>query len=65
MLKLSEVTWQDIDSLDRNQAIFILPLGSTEQHGERMPLGTDHLICQYYAEQVAEQLSNSVLMPAV
>ena len=43
-LVLQEMTWTDVrDYLARNDMV-ILPLGSTEQHGPQLPLGTDFLL---------------------
>lgn len=40
-LILQEMTWMDVrDYLNTNDMV-IIPLGSTEQHGPHMPLGTD------------------------
>jgi creatinine amidohydrolase len=43
-LVLQEMTWTDVrDYLAKNDMV-ILPLGSTEQHGPQLPLGTDFLL---------------------
>jgi len=45
-------------------AVAILGIGSTEQHGFG-PLGTDHLIAKYLAHHVAEGVENAVLIPSI
>ncbi|MCL1795467.1 MAG: creatininase family protein [Clostridia bacterium] len=40
----------------RNPRIAILPLGSFEQHGPHLPLGTDNILVEAVAEGVAERL---------
>jgi creatinine amidohydrolase len=41
-LVLQEMTWTDVrDYLETNDMV-IIPIGSTEQHGPHMPLGTDY-----------------------
>jgi creatinine amidohydrolase len=43
-LVLQEMTWTDVrDYLAKNDMV-ILPLGSTEQHGPQLPLGTDFIL---------------------
>lgn len=42
----------------------ILPIGSTEQHGHHLPVGTDFLIAGAVAEKVAERMG-AWLLPAL
>ena len=44
--RLSELPWSDIEVLDRKHLAYVLPIGSTEQHGRHLPVGTDDLILQ-------------------
>ncbi|NIM90883.1 MAG: creatininase family protein [Candidatus Aminicenantes bacterium] len=41
-LVLQEMTWTDVRDYLKNCDMVIIPLGSTEQHGPHLPLGTDH-----------------------
>lgn len=34
-------TWSEIDKLDRDATIFVLPTGAIEQHGPHLPIDTD------------------------
>ena len=43
----------------------ILPVGSIEQHGPHLPLGTDWIIAQEVAKRVAEKIGNCYLLPAI
>ena len=40
-LILQEMTWVDVKDYLKTNDMVIIPLGSTEQHGPHMPLGTD------------------------
>jgi creatinine amidohydrolase len=40
-LILQEMTWTDVRDYLRDNDMVIIPLGSTEQHGPHLPLGTD------------------------
>ncbi len=46
-----------------SSSIFILPLGSLEQHGPHLPLGTDTYIAEEISIRVANEIENSVLLP--
>jgi creatinine amidohydrolase len=39
----------------RKNDIAIIPVGSTEQHGAHLPLGTDHFLARYIAREVADR----------
>jgi len=41
-LVLQEMTWTDVRDYLKTCDMVIIPLGSTEQHGPHMPLGTDY-----------------------
>jgi len=43
----------------------ILPIGSIEQHGPHLPLGTDWIIVKEIAKRLAEKLDNCYLLPAI
>jgi len=45
--------------------VFILPLGSLEQHGNHLPLGTDTHIAEAIAEGVAQRIEGSVVLPSL
>ncbi len=52
-LLLSELTWPEVAGyLERDQRL-IVPIGTCEQHGKHLPLGTD----SYFAERLAVDLS--------
>jgi creatinine amidohydrolase len=36
-----ELPWPDIDSLDRDRTVLLLPTGAIEQHGPHLPVDTD------------------------
>ena len=39
---LQEMTWTDVQEYLKTNDMVIIPLGSTEQHGPHLPLGTDY-----------------------
>ncbi len=42
VLKLEELTFTDIDQLDRDKTIFFLTFGNLEEHGPHLPVGSDY-----------------------
>ncbi len=42
VLKLEELTFTDIDKIDREKSIFFLTFGNLEQHGPHLPVGADY-----------------------
>src|SRR5690242_19086765 len=44
-MRWEEMTSPEIDHLDRDRTVLVLPLGSVEQHSNHMPVGTDSLLC--------------------
>jgi creatinine amidohydrolase len=67
--KLEELRWPQIDSLDRERTMFILPNGMLEEHGPHLPIGSDTYGVLYEADGVAARVSrvlpdwNIVVMP--
>src|SRR4051812_47128875 len=41
----------------------VLPVGAVEQHGQHLPVGTDILLAQSVAEQLAQKLDAYLLPP--
>jgi creatinine amidohydrolase len=69
--KLEEMTWPQVDALDREKTMFILPVGMIEEHGPHLPVGADTLGVGYEAERTSRRVAGTlrgwtvVLMPPV
>jgi creatinine amidohydrolase/Fe(II)-dependent formamide hydrolase-like protein len=69
--KLEELTWPQIDALDRDRTLFILPMGVIEEHGPHLPVGADTLSVTYEANGASKRVSralpdwNVVMMPPI
>ena len=69
--KLEELRWPQIDALDRERTMFILPIGMLEEHGPHLPIGADTFGVAFEAEGVARGVArtlpewNVVLMPMI
>ena len=57
MVRWDNLTSPQIKRLAQEEAIVLIPLGSTEQHGPHLPVGCDNLMATWMAEQVAASLS--------
>jgi creatinine amidohydrolase len=55
MKRLIECSWKEIDTLDRDRTIVLFPIGSIEQHGWHMPVGTDYLIAEAISSELAKR----------
>lgn len=61
-MRLEHTRWPDLANLAKN--IFVVPLGSLEQHGPHLPLSTDSLIVSHVADGIERLRSpNIVLLP--
>ncbi|MEO6391784.1 MAG: creatininase family protein [Pyrinomonadaceae bacterium] len=69
--KIEELTAPQIDALNRDQTIFILPIGMLEQHGPHLPIGSDSFGVSYSVAEVSRRVGKSltdwtiILMPAI
>ncbi|MFO8059200.1 MAG: creatininase family protein [Bacillota bacterium] len=61
--QLSEMSWEDArEVVSAGGAVVLLPIGSTEQHGRHLPLGTDTYAAIDLTERAAE-LTGAVVAP--
>ena len=44
ILKYSELTRLEMEQINKEETIVLIPLGALEQHGNQAPLGTDDII---------------------
>jgi creatinine amidohydrolase len=69
ILKLEELRFPQIDALDRERTMFILPIGMLEEHGPHLPIASDTFGVMFEADGVATRVSprlpqwNVVMMP--
>jgi creatinine amidohydrolase len=61
-MRWEELSAPDVDALDRERTIVVLPVGSVEQHGRHMPLGTDTMLAHSVSLAAADRLSERVVV---
>lgn len=62
-MRWEELTSPEIGALDRDRTVVILPVGSVEQHGNHLPLGTDTFLAQAASLAAAESAGDTIVMP--
>jgi len=61
---LQEMTWPDVRDYLKTNDMVIIPLGSTEQHGPHLPLGTDYYLALETAKLISSR-TGVVVAPVV
>ena len=59
---MNEMRWPEFAA--RKDDIIILPVGSTEQHAQHLPLSTDAVIAEKFALALAKEV-NGIVMPTM
>jgi creatinine amidohydrolase len=62
-LKLRQMTWTEVEALDRSRVAALMPVGAIEAHGPHLPLITDGIIAHSMANAAAARLEQADLIP--
>jgi len=71
VLQLEQLSWKQLDSLDRNTTIVFIPFSPLEEHGPHLPIGTDLLTAQDAAKEAIRLVNKkkpeftTILFPAI
>ncbi len=71
VIQMDELSWKQIEELDKKKTIFFLPISPLEEHGPHLPVGTDLLTAKDTATEAIRILNRKnpeltyVLLPAV
>ena len=71
IIKFEELSWKQIEQLDKNKTIFFLPISPMEEHGPHLPVGTDLLVVRDAVTEAIKILNvenpklTYVLLPSV
>ena len=71
IIKFEELSWKQIESLDKDKTIFFLPISPLEEHGPHLPVGTDLLTVRDAATEAIKILNKKkpdltyVILPAI
>jgi creatinine amidohydrolase len=59
-MRFEELSSPEVAALDRDATVLVLPLGSVEQHGRHMPLGTDTMLAHAVALAAADRMAGRI-----
>jgi creatinine amidohydrolase len=59
-MRWEELSVPEIEQLDRDRTVLLLPAGSVEQHGRHMPVGSDTMIAMSVCRAAADRLAGQV-----
>lgn len=62
-MRWEELTSPEIGALDRDKTVVVLPIGSVEQHGNHMPVGTDTILAHEVSLAASRVADEVVVMP--
>jgi creatinine amidohydrolase len=61
---LENMTWPQAQAAFKRTTFVVVPIGSTEQHGPHLPLGTDFLVAKEFARRIGER-ANVIVTPVL
>ena len=61
-MKFQEMTAFEINDVDRENILVVLPIAAVEQHGPHMPTGTDNFLCTGVAEALEQAMPEKILL---
>ena len=56
----NELTRLEMEQVDKDETVVMIPVGALEQHGNQCPLGTDEIIAEGTARRIKEALDREV-----
>jgi creatinine amidohydrolase len=64
--RFEDAVWPEVEAwIEGGRRTALIALGSIEQHGPHLPLGTDRLIAEALAQGLAARLADAVALPAI
>lgn len=61
---LADLTWKDVDALDRENCVVVMPAAAMEQHGPHLPIQVDTTLAETVARRAAERAKGVVTLVA-
>ena len=63
-VRMSELSWIEVERRLARDVIVVVPVGSLEQHGHHLPLGVDTILAEAIAERAARRI-DALVAPAI
>jgi creatinine amidohydrolase len=54
--QLSKLNLQDLHTIPKDRSVVLVPVGPIEEHGPHLPLGTDAILAEFYAEKIKDEI---------
>jgi len=64
LVKLYELTWKQAKKAVQETSTAIIPIGSNEQHGPHLPVGTDWIVASEIATRLSDK-TKAIVLPVV
>jgi creatinine amidohydrolase len=64
-MKLAELHWPEVNRLDQEKVVAVIPVGSMEQHGPHLPFQVDTFVSSRLAEDLEKSMPEILLLPPV
>lgn len=58
-LAFEDLTYPELEKMDRHKTIFVLSVGPLEEHGPHLPFGVDVFVAEFMAEQLMAAIKQS------
>ncbi len=55
-----EKTWVELQELIEKDALIIIPVGTTEEHGRHLPVETDAMIAEMFGKEIGKALQDKI-----
>ena len=62
-MRLARLTWPQAERVLQSDPVVILPVGTAEQHGRHLPLGTDMLAPEAVCDRIAQRDPDVLILP--
>lgn len=64
-MKLAELHWPEVQKLDKEKIVAVIPVGSMEQHGPHLPFQVDVFVASRLAEDLEKRIAEVLLLPPI
>jgi creatinine amidohydrolase len=62
---LENLTFKEVDALDREKTLVLIPFGSMEQHGPHIPIGEDTMVANAITEGALKKIGDKISILAL
>ncbi len=63
-MRVTNLTWKDVEKYLKEKDILLVPMGAVEQHGPMSPIGTDIIAAEEIADRISKR-TNILVAPTI